>query len=73
MEFQNIYDGSTKNNGWSNSTGDISSTRIFTIFPETSDSISLNNFMASITQSTSPFAIVLPTSVKTALSGDGFL
>jgi hypothetical protein len=35
--------------GWSNS-GDISSTNIFTILPETSDSISLNNFMASITK-----------------------
>ena len=34
-----IYDGSTKNNGWSYSTGDASSTKIFTIFPLTSDSI----------------------------------
>jgi hypothetical protein len=29
----------------------------FTILPETSDSISLNNFMASITQRTSPFQL----------------
>ena len=70
--FKN-YDGSTKNKGWSNSTGDISSTKIFTIFPETSDSISLKSFIASITQRTSPLAIVLPTSAKTGLSGAGFL
>jgi hypothetical protein len=32
---------------------------IFLHLPETSDSISLNNFMASITQRTSPFPIVV--------------
>jgi hypothetical protein len=49
-----IYLGSTKNKGWSYSTGDALSTRIFTIRPETSDSISLKSFMASIMQSTLP-------------------
>jgi hypothetical protein len=37
---------------------DMSSTNIFLILPETSDSISLNNFIASITQRTSPFIVV---------------
>ena len=45
----------------------------FTILPETSDSMSLNNFIASITQRTSPLLIVLPTSTKRGLSGAGFL
>jgi hypothetical protein len=40
-------------------TGDISSTNIFTILPETSDSISLNNFMAS-TQERHLSNVVLP-------------
>ena len=51
----------------------MSSTKILTILPETSDSISLNNFIASITHKTSPLPILLPTSTKTALSGEGFL
>src|SRR6185437_1598421 len=45
---------STRNKGWSYSTGDISSTRILTTVPSTSDSISLKSFMASITQTTCP-------------------
>ena len=61
------------NKGWSNSTGLWSSTKILRILPENSDSISLNSFMASITHKTSPFAILLPTSTKDGLSGDGFL
>ena len=61
------------NRGWSNSTGLWSSTRIFTIFPDTSDSISLNNFIASMTQSTSPSAMFFPTSTNAGLSGEGFL
>ena len=63
------YDGSTKNNGCPNSTGEESSTRILTIFPDTSDSISLKSFIASMTQSTSPSAIVCPTSTNNGLSG----
>ena len=61
------------NKGWSNSTGLWSSTKILTILPEKSDSISLNNFIASITHKTSPFAILCPTSTNDGLSGDGFL
>ena len=67
------YDGSTKNSGWSNSTGEESSTKILTILPETSDSISLNNFIASITQTVSPNLTIVPTSAKFGFSGDGFL
>ena len=59
--------------GWSNSTGSASSTKTLTIFPETSDSISLNNFIASITQSVWPTETESPTSTKLSLSGDGFL
>jgi hypothetical protein len=70
LEFLNGYDGSTKNNGWSNSTGDESSIKTLTIFPETSDSISLKSFMASMMHNTSPSLIVCPTSTKTGLSGD---
>ena len=68
----NPYDGSTKNRGWSYSTGDISSTRTLTILPETSDSISLNNFIASIIQTTSPLLTESPTDLNASLSGDGF-
>ena len=46
-----------------------SSTRIFTTFPFTSLSISLNNFMASIIQTTLPGEISSPTSTKFGLSG----
>src|SRR6056297_1970330 len=73
ISFKIHYDGSTKNKGWSNSTGEESSTNILTILPETSDSISLKSFIASITQRTSPWLMVLPTSTKGGLSGDGFL
>lgn len=73
ISSKTYYDGSTKNNGWSNSTGEESSTNILTILPETSDSISLKSFIASITQRTSPWFIVLPTSTNGGLSGDGFL
>ena len=38
-----------------------------------SDSISLNSFIASITQSTSPSLMVSPTSTKRGLSGEDFL
>ena len=41
--------------------------------PATSDSISLNNFMASITQRTVPSEIISPTSTNEGLSGPGFL
>jgi len=66
-----FYDGSTKNSGWSNSTGLESSTKILTIFPETSDSMSLNSFIASITQRTEPSEMESPTSTKFGLSGEG--
>ena len=46
---------------------------LLTTFPEISDSISLNNFIASITQTVSPTEISVPTSTKFGLSGEGFL
>ena len=69
----NYYEGSTKNKGWSYSTGEASSTKILTILPETSASIWLNNFIASMTQTTESFFTSLPTFTKASLSGDGFL
>ncbi len=68
-----IYEGSTKNNGCPNSTGVPSSTNTFTILPETSASISLNNFIASTIQTTLFSVIISPTSTKGGLSGEGFL
>src|SRR5690606_4179669 len=65
------YFGSTKNNGWSYSTGWASSTSTLTILPETSDSISLNSFMASMIQTTLPLPISSPTFTKAGLSGPG--
>ncbi len=56
--------GLLKNKGWSNSTGEESSTNTFTILPEISDSISLNNFIASITQTVVTRIIRSPTSTK---------
>ena len=72
-ETNHLGAGSNKNKGWSNSTGEESSTKILTIFPENSDSISLKSFIASITHKTSPSEIKSPFSMKLALSGDGFL
>src|SRR6202012_6038171 len=63
------YIGSTKNNGWSYSTGDALSTKTFTIRPNISDSISLNNFIASMMQSTEPSFISSPTFTNNGLSG----
>jgi hypothetical protein len=69
IQFNN-YMGSTKNNGWSYSTGEALSTNIFTIFPDTSDSISLNNFIAYMMQTTLPVPISSPTFTNEGLSGD---
>ena len=52
--FYISYIGSTKNKGWSYSTGVASSTKTLTIFPLTSDSIWLKSFIASITQTIFP-------------------
>ena len=41
--------------------------------PETSDSISLKSFIASMIQTVSPTFIVLPTSTNKGFSGEGFL
>ena len=41
--------------------------------PETSDSISLKSFIASIIQTVSPTLMTLPTSTNNGFSGDGFL
>ena len=71
--YLKYYDGSTKNRGWSNSTGEESSTNTLTILPDTSDSISLNNFIASIIHTVCPALTVLPTSTNAGLSGDAFL
>ena len=51
----------------------MSSASTLTIFPEISDSISLNNFIASMIQSLSPGLITEPTSTKGGLSGEGDL
>ena len=51
------YAGSTKNNGWSYSIGVLSFTNTFTMVPDTSDSISLNSFIASMIHTVSPFLI----------------
>src|ERR1700730_8214650 len=63
--------GSTKNKGWSYSTGEASSTSTFIILPFTSLSISLKSFMASMIQTTLPRSISSPTLMKDGLSGEG--
>ena len=61
--------GSTKNKGWSYSTGLALSTSTFTIRPEISDSISLKSFIASMMQTTCPAFISSPTLTSSGLSG----
>ena len=53
-----------------NSIGVESSTSTFTTLPDTSDSISLNNFIASIIQIVSPSLITSPTFTKGDASGE---
>jgi hypothetical protein len=50
--------------------GVVSSTKTFTMLPDTSDSISLNNFIASIIHKVSPSLIVSPTFTNEGVSGE---
>src|SRR5699024_348883 len=63
----------TLNNGWPYSTSSPSSTSTSTISPETSASISLNNFIASTIQTTESFVTELPFITKGSFPGDGAL
>lgn len=61
------------NNGWSNSTGWPLSPRMLSTVPETSASIGLNIFMASMMPRVSPALTDWPTVTNAGLSGAGEL